>query len=166
MKISDQTKYIRDSIEPWARTNGGTGEVARGIIHFFGILSTKQGSFRFAVKFKGEDKRGDYEEAGMFDRKFWIAFSYGESMQIEKGKALVGGQAGGRPLFDMVEELRQIIRGLQFDAERTEVTPNYLGCHELVEVSPDNIGLIDGFYLEFTIGCIAEAPNLDQQEGD
>jgi len=165
MKIAAQTNYIRDSVAAWAAANNGKGEVARNMIHWFGVLATAPGGFRFAVKFKGEGKRGEFEEASMFDRKFWIGFSYGQSLQLEKGDALTKGQAGGRPLFDLVEELRDVIRGFQFDPNTTEVSPNYTGAHELIEAAPD-WAMIDGFYLEFTIGTIAHLPTVQTEEGD
>jgi hypothetical protein len=160
MKISDQLNSIRDAIKPWAQQNQGKVEIARSLVHLYGLLSTSPGGFRAAIQVKGEDKRGEHEEASMVDREFWVAFSFGQSMQLNKGEALVEGQAGGRPLADLAEELRDQIRACQMDGT-TEVYLDYKGCHELTDIA-DGFN-VDGFYLRFTIGTLLPPPGTTAQ---
>lgn len=155
MKISDQLILTRDTVAPWAKENGGGVEIATKLVHLYSVLSAKPGAFRAAVFFYNELKRGEYEEAGMVDREYWVGFSYGEPMTLEKGDALVKGQAGGRPLADLLEELRDQVRAIQFDAT-TEVTPDYKGALPLQTIAEGFN--IEGFYIRFTIGSLLPTP--------
>lgn len=155
MKTSDDLIFLRTQLAKWASPFSGTVEIASDIVHLFALLSIKPGGFRIAVKWKGEDKRGEYEEAGMVDARYWVCLSFGNSMLLNKGSALAEPSGGGDPWADTVEACRDFIRGLQFDPASTEAGPNYLGVHELIDISPEF--LVDGYYLEFLIGKLLPA---------
>lgn len=156
MTIASQLKQIRDAAQAWAEPLSGSAEIARDIIHLFALLGTRPGGFVAVCAFRSEEKRGEFEEASMVDRKFWIVLSFGQSMRIDKGEALVSGAAGGKPIFELVEGLRdQVIRQLQFDPATTEVTVDYKSA--LPFEIPEGL-LIDAYTLEFTLGSILPAP--------
>ena len=159
MKNSEQLKLIRDALTPWANANKGKVEIAQDYNHLFGLLKVAPGGFRVSVKYNGEDKRGDLEEAALVDRKFIIAFSYGYSLQLEKGDALIKGQSGGRPLADLAEELRDQLRDLQFSTDDTEVTPDDRSTRILADLMPGFD--VDGFFLEIWLGCILPPPGTE-----
>ena len=148
MKISEQLKAVRDALADWAREHGGQVFVAADPYHLVTLLRETPKAIRCVVMFHGETKRGDYEERGAVDRTFWVVCTRGQGLKLEPGASLVDGVAGGLPLFDLVEEARQIIRGIQFSADTTEVTPNYLG----VEPFSTEGYLVDAYRLEFSIG--------------
>ena len=154
-------KLITSSLAPWAQQNQGSVEVANDLNHLFAILSIKPGGFRAGVHCVGEDKRGIYEEGQMVDREFWIALAYGRSLQLNKGDALVYGQSGGRPMFDIIEECRDQVRAINFDSQTTEAMCDYKGYKPLQAISPDF--LIDGFYLRITLGVLLQGPGQPSQ---
>lgn len=156
MKTSSDIAFLVNQITTWAGPLKGTVGAATDIVHLFALLSVKPGGFRVAVKWMGEDKRNELEETGMVDARFWIALSFGNSMMLNKADALYQPSATGQAWADTVESCRDFIRGLKFDPLTTEQGPNYLGCKQLVEIAPDF--LLDGNYLEFTIGKLMPPP--------
>lgn len=149
MTIAEQLNQVADALKTWAAAQGGTAEVAADPFHLLAMLQHKPGSVRAVVLFGGEQKRGEFEETGAVDRGFSVILSRGRGFTAEPSASLVKGAAGGRPLFDLVEEARQQIRGLSFAEETTEVTPNYLGC----ELFPSAEGkAVDAYQLNFQIG--------------
>lgn len=158
MTIAAQLLAVRAALTAWARSLGGTVEIAGDPFHLLGLLQNKPGGLRVAILFQGETKRGEYEEAGLVDRNFSLVLSRGRGLAIEPADSLVATtpNAGGTPLFDLVEQARDLIRGLQFEntlviplaSLTTEVTPNYLGSETFaVEGRP-----IDAYQLNFQIG--------------
>lgn len=150
MTIGETISQTRDTLATWAEGQGGSAEIARDIVHLYALVRIKPGGFRVIVHFLGEEKRGTFEEAGQVDRKFWVVISFGQSLQLDKGDALIHGQAGGRPLFDLAEEVREQIRAISFDPSTTEETP------DLRSITPFAIPsdvLLDAYTIEFWIGC-------------
>lgn len=152
---------IRAGIVDWAGQEGGSVEIARDIIHAYAILSIKPGTFRAICMWQQEQKRGEYEETGFVDETFGVVISFGASLRIDKGEALVSGQAGGRPLFDLCEELRDQIRALALD-DTTEVGVNYL--HTIPYPHIPNGLIMDAYIVEFSIGKLLPFPGARRNE--
>ena len=156
MTIAAQLNAVVAALKAWCETRGSTAEVAGDPFHLLALLQTKPGSVRAVVLFAGETKRGEIEESGIVDRSFSVVLSRGQGLTLSPGDSLVKGAGGGPPLFQLVEEARQIVRGLQFedtlvipiDSLTTEVTPNYLGCEPF---AVDDKRL-DAYQLNFQIG--------------
>lgn len=153
---ADNLRFLQSSLKTWSQDHQGTVEIAADIVHLFALLSIKPGGFRVGIKAKGEDKRGEHEELGFVDRRYWICLSFGQSMQLSKGSAMVKGPAGGEAWGDIIDSCRDWLRGLQFDPTMTEAGPDYKGWHELIEIHPDF--LVDGVYFEITIGQMLGPP--------
>lgn len=148
MRIADILKSVRAALQTWADQYKGGAEIARDPVHAFSILQQKPGGVRAVILFQSEDKRGDYEEAGLCDETFFVVLTSGKSLQLNPGDDLVDGAAGGPAMYNLIEDARDIVRGLSLDDD-TEVTPNYKGCRPYV--LPGNI-LTDAYQLEFSIG--------------
>ncbi len=153
MTIASQLKVVRDALREWAAGRHGGVEIAADPEHLFALLQIKPGGFRAVVIFQGETKRGEYEELGFVDRTFWVVLSFGRSMMLDKGNALVTSRAGNLPLFDLVEECRELIRGISFeeanDSATTEITPNF----KAIETFDTGDLQLDAYRIIFTIGC-------------
>lgn len=154
MKIAAQLKQVRDALQLWAAEKGGTAEIARDPFHLLSLLQIKPGSFRAAVLFASETKRGDLEETSMVDRGYSVILSRGRGLTAKPTDSLVVGQGDGEPLFDLVEQLRELIRGLSFETGTTEVTPNYTGT----EIFAVDGKAIDAYQLNFQIGTLLPVP--------
>jgi hypothetical protein len=72
---------------------------------------------------------------------------------------LIENRVGGKALFDLVEEAREVVRGVRFDEESTEVLPNFLGCRR---VELEGL-LVDAYQIEVQIGT--QLP-VQQEEGE
>lgn len=125
MTISEQLKFILAGLQPWAVDAKGRVEIAADAVHLLGILASVPGAPRVVILFDGEDKRGEYEELGKVDRKFLVVVSRGRGFELDPGASLTLGSAGGRPLYDLYEECREVIRGLVFNRETTEGIPDF-----------------------------------------
>lgn len=155
MNISAQMILIRDTLAETLRPDSATVFIAGDPYQLVTLLRETTKGVRVGVLFSSEDKRGDYEERGAVDREFWVVASRGQGLKLEPGASLVEGQGGGRPLFDVMEDIRQAIRGLSFDAETTEVTPDFRG----IKTFNTEGYLVDAYQITFTIGVQLPAPN-------
>ena len=161
MTIKEQLLIVRDRFAPWARANGAKVEVASDPYHIVYLLVQAPGAMRACVMFHSDAKRGEYEESGMVDRTFWVVVSRGKGMKIDPGASLTEGvSGGGKAMFDLVEEARELIRGISFEGETdfprtTEVTPNFKGAEPFAIEGY----LTDSYRLEFSIGV--QLPAVD-----
>lgn len=152
MKISAQAKVIRDGVADWARTRNGSVEIALDLNHLFALLSIKPGGFRAAVIWDRQEKRGEHEEASMVDNFFRVYLSFGRNLKLEKGSALTDGAEGGAPFADLIEELRDTLRGLAAFDDSTEQTLDFKGAWKATDAHPEL--LVDSWYCEVSLGGI------------
>lgn len=160
MTIAEQLKFIKEKLKPWTDEVKGRVEIAADPVHVLGLLATSPGSPRVVILFDGEEKRGEYEELGRVDRKFLVIVSRGRGFKLEPGDALTDGAAGGRPLFQLVEEGREMVRAIVFDRETTEGIPNYTATRRL-QLEEQTV---DAYQIEFSIGT--QLPLHNQQPID
>lgn len=157
MTIAEQLQFVRDQLQPWAVEVKGRVEIAADAIHLLGLLATAPGAPRVVILFDAEDRRGEYEELGRVDRKFMVVVSRGRGFALDPGQSLTTGVAGGRPLYDLVEQAREMIRGLVFDRETTEGIPNYTGT---VRFTLEE-NAVDAYQINFSIGVQLPLHNGD-----
>lgn len=155
MTIGEQLQFIQQQLRPWADDTKGRLEIAADPVHLLGLLAVSPGAARIVILFDGEEKRGEYEETGRVDRKFLVTVSRGRGFKLDPGDALIEGAAGGKPLYDLVEEGRELVRALVFDRETTEGMPDYKATRrvQLEELT------VDAYQIEFTIGTQLPIPN-------
>ena len=152
MSITDQLTQLRDALQAWAAKNKGAAEVASDPAHLFALLAQKPAGIRVALLFTGETAR-EPQEGGFVDRTFLIVLTQGRGFQLPE-QALTT-TAGRRPMFEFVEEARQLLRGVQFESETTEVTPDFrsIGLFTLPDGTP-----VDAYQIEIAIGVQLPAP--------
>lgn len=149
MTIAECLRRVRDELAEWMLETGGTAEVATDAVHLVTLLSSKPGAARAAVLFDGEELRGDLDTLGRVDRRFLVVVSRGRGLLLDSGDrltAVVG--AGGKPLFDLVEEAREVVRLIRFDEGTTEVVPRVSGIRR---VEMEGM-LVDAYQIEFSLG--------------
>lgn len=146
--IASQLKTLRSEFAAWIQDFHGRAEVAGDPVHLFAMLANKPGGVHACILFVSEIKRGEYEEAGGVDRTYWVIISRGQGFTLAGKDSLVTGNAGKAPLFDLVEQAREVIRQTQFDVTDTEVTPNFLAIRpfQLPTEKP-----VDAYQIEFSI---------------
>lgn len=149
MKISEILISIEAALKVWAKPHAGTVHLAGDPLHLFSLLGDKPGGVRAAIMVRDGQKRGEYEEAGQEDVTFLVVVSRGRGFKAEPADNLVRGSGGGAPLYDLVEQIRDVVRGIDLDDETTEVTFDFKGFgpyHNPFEI------LADAYQLEFSIG--------------
>lgn len=158
MTSKDFITRIRDQIRLWLTEPGGEVEIAGDAVDLFGMLSAQPGGLRVVVWVAREQKRGEYEESGLVDRTVHIFVSRGRGFTLQPSDGLVRATAGARkPLYDLVEEVRDLVRGIDLDAETTEVTLDYKGFQpfDLPTERP-----VDAYQIEFSCGVQLPAPGF------
>lgn len=156
MTIDGQTKLLLKALEPWAASNAGSVKVANDKPHLFQLLGAGPGAPRAAVYFAEERPRSRKfnDMAGRVDRKFWVCISRGRGFNAEPGKSLTEGVAGGKPMFVLVEEARELVRGVRLD-DIDETRPYYKGAYPIE--FPD--ATVDAYYIEVVL-----AADIPQQQ--
>lgn len=158
MTIAEQLTLIREHLQPWAEEVKGNVAIADDQAHLFSLLATAPGAPRIVIAFDTEAKRGEYEELGKVDRKFMVAVSRGRGFKLDPAENLIAGTASGRPLYDLIEEAREMVRGLVFDRETTDGIPDYLGISRITLEGAN----VDARSIDFTIGV--QLPLHHQEE--
>jgi hypothetical protein len=151
MTIADQLKQLLQAFQEWNKQFPGVTGIASDMNDLIAQLQLRQtpGSVRVVIMFHREEKRGRFEEGAFVDRYFWIVVTSPAGLKADPGARLMGGQAGGRPLYDVCESAREVIRQTSFLAATTEVTPDYKGMEPL---HINQTTLTDAVRLEFSIG--------------
>lgn len=131
MTIAEQMTLLREELAEWTRTKRGHVEIASDAVHFVAELRSAPGAPRVAILFDGEKPVGDHDELGMVDRVFLVGISRGRGLNFDPSDSLTKGSTGGEPLFDLVEQLREVMRAVLFEPETTEGRLTYGGIERL-----------------------------------
>ena len=160
MSIKEQIELMQAALNAWHETVGGSCKVANDEPNLFQILGEAPGAPRSAVLFDEENPRSTVvnDLLGRVDRKFIIAVSRGRGFKLESGDTLTKGVAGGAPMFELVEQAREVLRSLRLLGEN-EPVPYYLGSKRL-----QFQGVTTDAYA-ITIGLTADIPDqYDENE--
>jgi len=132
MTIAEQLNQLVAGLGAFAKENKAAIKIAHDVPHLFKILGDAPGAVRVGILFAGETTRTERfsEIEGRVDRKFWIAFSRGYTLESYAGKSLVEGVAGGKAMFDLIEEGRTALRLIRF--ENTDEPVPYYKSTELL----------------------------------
>jgi hypothetical protein len=155
MTIAEQMSALRDTLDPWANQNGGKAFVASDMVHLWEIAWAKPDSPRVIICYMGEDIRGDFSLAASLhrvDRQFSVMMTRGRGFNPDRGDSLTDQRGTARPLFDLVEEAREIIRAIIGISE--ELPVDYKGVRT-VQLGDQ---IIDAYMIEFS--CATDLPGL------
>lgn len=156
MTVAQQTKAIVLALRDWCRANSGSVFVATDLLHLLDQLRSKPGAPRLGILFFEQQPRDpDRSENGRLDNTFKIVISRGRSLKLEPGQSLTEGSAGGKPMFDLVEEAREIILALRLD-DRDPETPDTPGSIN----GEDTIPVYKGASLFEVQGMLLDAMEL------
>ena len=150
MTIAEQIAVIKAALVSWSKQNKGNVHVAGDAAHLFRLLANSPGSLRAVILFDAETKRGEFESSGGVDRKFLVVISRGVGFKLDPADNLVEGSAGGRPLYDLIEEGRETVRALRFTGDgQIEPEPDYKGTNR---TQFEGLLATDAYQIEFTLG--------------
>jgi len=117
MTISEQIKLVVDALEEWLDTNGGRVFVASDVVDCLDRLRARPGTPTAAVLFWKREPRGELGVTGRKDNHFKLVISRGRSFKVVSGEGLTEGAAGGKAMFDLVEEAELAVLGVRLPAE-------------------------------------------------
>jgi len=157
MNIAEQMEFLLKAVGPWAKQNGGSVKVANDKPHLFELLGAAPGAPRAAVYFVEEIARGNFTDiTGKVDRRYWICISRGRGFNAALGKSLTEGVAGGKPMFVLCEEAREMARGVRLpDQTDDDTRPVYRGIFPIEFEG----ATVDAYYVEITLA--ADNPQQD-----
>ena len=154
MTIRDQSNLILEALAAWAAPRAGRAFIASDVIDCIEQLRLKPGVPAIALLWVDETPRGENEFLGRVDRTFKAVVSRSRGLKLQSGESLTQGSAGGPPMFDLVEEARELILSLRLPTEEGDVlgedtVPCYKGS------SPFEVqGLIlDAIEIKFTLAA-------------
>lgn len=130
MNLSGQAKLVMEALESWAKSSGGRAFIAADALDCIDQLRLKPGRASAALLWNTEEPRG-LEVLGRVDDSWKVVVSRGRSMKLQAGEALIEGAAGGPPMFELVEAVRDVVLALRLPPEEqfddAELIPVYRG---------------------------------------
>ncbi|MDE2104977.1 MAG: hypothetical protein KGL39_47505 [Patescibacteria group bacterium] len=124
--------------------------IASDRIHAYEILKNKPGICKIAVGFMGGQARSNFAGGDITGREkqtLYGVISRGRGLGTSRSDNLIYGASGGSPLFDLAEQMRDIMREIQFDPTTDERT-DYIGTEEW---NPGKYG-IDAYEVKIWVG--------------
>lgn len=159
--ISMQCNWIRDVLSGWAKAEGGIAVVAHDPNEMWQLAFNNSQVPRCIICYLGEEIRGDFSIASVMsrvDRQFVVLVTRARGYTANRGDTLTEQVNDARPFYDLLEEARDLIRVLQFDASVTEAQSgdpvDYKGIKNAL---PEDYPL-DAYMIEFSIGTQLGVP--------
>jgi len=146
--ISQTANLIQDALQDWARPYGGVASIASNLKDLWNQASMNSQTPRILICFNGETARGSFEQISRWhrvDRSWIIAVTKGRGYYSNRGDSLSNGMSVEMPLFDAVENVRDVVRFLTTISEETP-SPDYRNT------KPMQLGnlIVDGYTIEIT----------------
>ena len=121
--IKDQILFLVDTFNGWAQQQmGGTAIAVPDLEAAWSTIKSGPGRPQVLVLLDGEEPRVNFaggEVTGMVERGFSVIIQRGRGLSAERGASLTDGSGGGRPLYDLVDELVELVRSTMVGDEKT-----------------------------------------------
>ncbi len=148
MKISQQAELIRAALDSWAASEKGKAAIVFDEMELWENMFTSVSAPRVLLCYQGERVRGDFSVAaimGRVDRQWVVAVTRGRGLNAERGDSLTTTKGNARPFYDLVEEARDIIRGLTGVSVESPV--DFMG----MEAAQRPDALTDAYLIRFSV---------------
>lgn len=165
MKIKEQAGLINDALQTWINTLTPAGQgngycrVVSDMSHLWYLLFNGPKTLKCLTMYVGENIRDVFPGAailGRVDRGFKTVVSRSRGFAADRSDPLKDDTVYGVPLFDLVEQARDVIRGLQFNPVSTERPIDYVGVDQFS--TGDTKLIIDAYGIDYTIGSQLDSP--------
>jgi hypothetical protein len=151
LSIKSCMDIIAGQLQRYAQDNQGIINVASDLEHSWRLAANDTVNPKFIIVFTGEEIRGDFAVAAInhrVDRHFALIVSRGRGMEQDRAKSLWKDSGNAKPLYDIVEGARDVIRGL-YSQQFVENPVDYRGINQW-----DTRPLItDAYQINFSIPC-------------
>jgi hypothetical protein len=167
MTINQIITKVRNSCDAWIQSEGGKAYVASGFFDCWEFLSNKPGSAKIGVYAVRGTPRNNFPQGSNLTRRedehFKVVISRGRGLQSYRSANLTDGSSGGRPLYDLLDDLRMVVMNILFDPITTERPHEYLGWSEWGKEQGVDI---DAYELNFSIGNQLPMPSATPMSGN
>lgn len=140
-----------------AKIDSAPAFIASDKIHAWEILKNRPGTCKIAIGFESAKARVNFpggDITGRENQTLYAIVSRGRGLNQVRSDNLIYGAGGGLPLFDLAEQMRDMLRAIRFNPNSDEV-PDYIGLEEWNEVGFD----IDAFICRIWIGTQLPMPS-------
>ena len=146
--ISDEATLIQTELQSWVASYGGTAEVVSNLRDMWNQASISSDTPRVLICYMGETSRGSFSQISVWhrvDRNWTIAVTKGRGYYLNRGEGLFDPSSTETPLYDIIETVRDIVRGMTNISEETP-SPDYRS------IKPMQLGnlVVDGYTIEIT----------------
>ena len=146
--ISQEARLIESELDAFAQQYGGVATVVSNLRDLWNQASINSQSPRILIVYNGETARGTFSQIAPWHRvdRFWqVAVTKGRGYYSNRGAGLLDSAVTEMPLFDVVENVRDIIRFMSNISEETPMV-------DFRSIKPMQLGtmILDGYLIEFS----------------
>lgn len=156
--VKDQLESMRYTLDTWAQQYNGKAFIASDLNHMWKVAWQSSSQLRIICVYMGEVIRGDFKIAaatGRVDREFNVMLTRGKGFNQERGDSLTKQVGNEPPLFDLVEEARDILRSLVDISAEAPVDYKGIRTMQMGEL------ILDAYIVEFSVAT--DLPSLADQ---
>lgn len=156
MTIAEQMKLVAAALEDWCKANRGRVFIASDVLAAIDELRARPGTPTVGLVFWSRDARGELGITGRKDNHYKCVVSRGRSLKLVSGESLTEGAAGGKAMFDLVEEAEDLVLSVRLPEEDGFGGEDLVPTHEgtgLFEVSGM---MLDAYEIRFSLAAQAE----------
>ena len=146
--ISQEANLIQEALQEWVRPYGGQAHIVSNLKDLWNQAALNSQTPRILICYNGEQSRGSFEQIARWhrvDRSWLVAVTKGRGYYSQRGDTLSNHLNVEMPLFDVVENVRDVVRFMETISEETPM-PDYRG------IKPMQLGnlVVDGYLIEIT----------------
>jgi hypothetical protein len=129
--ISQQAAQIQQLLSPWAVAAGGSAEVVSNLQMMWNQATMDTQKPRLLIVYNGETIRGEFAVAAFnhrVDRQWIVAVTRGRGWNANRGDSLYKTVGNADPFYDVIEEVRELIRSMigiseEFPVDYKRISP-------------------------------------------
>lgn len=146
--ISQEARLLKDELDTYAQQYGGTAEVVSNLKDLWANVHINSQSPRILIVYAGEVARGSFSQIEPWhrvDREWHIAVTKGRGWYTQRGDHLFNHEQEEKPLYDVVEEIRDAVRWMTTISEENP-GPDFR------KIEPMSYGAmaVDGYLIKIT----------------
>lgn len=155
--ISQQAKNLQAVLNTWAVQHGGVAETASDLKNFWEQAGNNNDIPRILIVYNGENARGEFRTRSALDRvdrKWQVGVFRGRGFSAQRGRSLTNTVVNAMPFYDVVEQIRDLIRSILDISEEFPV--EFMGINPMSPNPPTLI--MDAYVIEFVTAN--DIPNI------
>lgn len=151
--IATILQILQNAIDPWAQqNNAGSSVIASSVQDMWTQASQTTERAGVIICYAGDEVRGPFEIAAATHRgdfTFNVVLLRGRGLTANRGDSLVTNVQNARPFYDLLEELRDIVRAITNIS--VEQFVDYKGTEPFGEGITDYARLMDAYLIRFSV---------------